>query len=90
MFLYLLDEYVIPQKNFPTIIQLPVTTFQESTRITNQHFPRRIQQTGKKVNPTRRCFVCSRKGKRRESVYWCELCGIGLCVTPCFEIYHTT
>ena len=27
---------------------------------------------------------------RKTTTYWCPTCEIPLCVTPCFEIYHTT
>jgi predicted RNA-binding protein with PUA domain len=26
---------------------------------------------------------------RKETAYWCAECGIPLCVTPCFRLYHT-
>ena len=38
----------------------------------------------------RRCVRC--QGiviKKRETTYQCKEYGVALCVTPCFEIYHT-
>nr|CAI5827062.1 unnamed protein product [Callosobruchus analis] len=29
-----------------------------------------------------------RPKKRRDSKYMCQKCGVGLCVTPYFQIYH--
>lgn len=58
-------------------------------RFTKWHFPRKIPPTGRRAK-AKRCYVCSRQGKRRESTYWCEDCSIGLCITPCFENYHTS
>ena len=64
-------------------------------RLTARHFPSNVPSTEQKTNRTRRCVVCSNivdengKRKRRESRYQCEICNVGLCVTPCFEKYHT-
>ena len=70
---------------------LPEHSQQAQLLFTKWHFPRKLQPSGKKTkNPVKRCYVCSRQGKRRESTYWCEDCNIGLCVTPCFEKYHTS
>lgn len=59
------------------------------------HFPTYVKATPKNKNPCRRCAVCSQqfeqngKRKRKESRYQCEKCDVGLCVSPCFEIFHT-
>ncbi|XP_046837276.1 piggyBac transposable element-derived protein 4-like [Vespa crabro] len=57
------------------------------TRLIGKHFPT-VYQSGKK-NRKRRCVVCTAGGIRRESKYHCEQCNVGLCVSPCFENYHT-
>ena len=65
-------------------------------RLTERHFPDIIPATEKKKSPTRVCVVCSQKrdanGKKiqRESRYFCPDCNVGLCVAPCFKIYHTS
>jgi hypothetical protein len=46
--------------------------------------------TGKKTKPQKRCIMCSKHGKRRESSYWCSECEAGLCLDGCFKKYHTT
>jgi len=58
-------------------------------RLTERHFPRRIPPTENKCKPTRRCVVCSKHKKRRETVYYCQDCDVALCVDGCFEVYHT-
>lgn len=64
-------------------------------RLTERHFLEVIPATEKKLRPTRQCFVCCSKrnesGKRirRETRYFCPDCGVGLCLSPCFKIYHT-
>ena len=51
-----------------------------------EHFPSVYKSVGKK--PRRRCVVCHANDKRRETVYECKNCNVGLCVDPCFKIYH--
>ncbi|GBM53833.1 PiggyBac transposable element-derived protein 4 [Araneus ventricosus] len=66
-----------------------------SDRINGRLFPSRIQPTQKKKAPTKICIVCSQKFNekgqrvRKESRYQCAQCNVTLCVTPCFEKYHT-
>jgi predicted nucleic acid binding AN1-type Zn finger protein len=37
----------------------------------------------------RRCVVCSLRKKWSTSSYFCWGCAVTLCVSPCFEEYHT-
>ncbi|GBN48212.1 PiggyBac transposable element-derived protein 4 [Araneus ventricosus] len=66
-----------------------------SDRLTGLHFPSHIQPTQKKKAPTKICIVCSQKFNeegqrvRNESRYQCAQYNVTLCVTPCFEKYHT-
>ncbi|KAJ8976675.1 hypothetical protein NQ317_004758 [Molorchus minor] len=57
-------------------------------RLTGRHFPALVPH-----NKVRRCIVCSQTKlqakKRSESRYMCGKCNVGLCVQPCFEVYHT-
>ena len=32
----------------------------------------------------KRSAVCYKKGRRKETVYQCDCCGISLCIKPCF------
>lgn len=58
-------------------------------RLSARHFPDLVTSTSSKKNASRRCAVCSMKKIRRESRYQCTECDVGLCVQPCFRIYHT-
>ncbi|GBO20913.1 PiggyBac transposable element-derived protein 4 [Araneus ventricosus] len=63
-------------------------------RLTGRHFPSYVDESESRKK-SRKCAVCSLKinenGKRvrRESRFQCKNCNVGLCVAPCFEIYHT-
>ena len=57
-------------------------------RLTARHFPDLVPSTSKK-SASRKCMVCSKKKVRRETRYQCNECDVGLCVQPCFRIYHT-
>ena len=37
----------------------------------------------------RRCVLCSRHGKRKETRFTCSDCDVGLCDVPCFKEFHT-
>lgn len=50
-------------------------------RLVGRHFPK---QTTK-----RRCHLCSLRKKTQRTTYECPTCYVPLCVTPCFEQYHT-
>lgn len=64
-------------------------------RLTERHFPKILAPNDGKANPTRKCKVCcshtDKDGKktRKETRYYCANCDVALCVTPCFELYHT-
>lgn len=69
-------------------------------RLTARHFLSKIQQKeGQKSKPLRTCPVCSTTtGKRKlvgdgrktvRSSYECKECDVGLCVDPCFRLYHS-
>lgn len=64
-------------------------------RLLGRHFIDYCPPTAKKPNPTRTCVVCCSKvdgsGKkvRKETRYCCPDCDVGLCLVPCFKLYHT-
>lgn len=58
-------------------------------RLSEKHFITHIPSTNSKTNPTRRCVVCSAKGVRRESRFYCDGCDKALCLEECFKAYHT-
>ena len=40
-------------------------------------------------HPVRRCRVCVKNNRRRETRFYCQGCSIPLCRLHCFTIYHT-
>jgi hypothetical protein len=38
---------------------------------------------------TRPCRVCQLQKKRKRTAYFCEKCDTGLCVVPCFQVWHS-
>jgi hypothetical protein len=38
---------------------------------------------------SQRCCLCAFKGKVSRSFYYCEGSNVGLCLYPCFKLYHT-
>jgi len=57
-------------------------------RLTERHFLRKVAPKTEKSN-SKRCVVCSKYGKKKTSVYCCQVCDVGLCLEDCFELYHT-
>ena len=55
------------------------------------HFPHRIEATTTRKRPARRCRMCFRRGKRKETVFFCNDCHEkpALCAEPCFRQFHT-
>ncbi|XP_040197603.1 piggyBac transposable element-derived protein 4-like [Rana temporaria] len=60
-------------------------------RLTERHFLRPIPITASCKFPRKKCRVCGKNGKRCDTRYHCPTCpsNPGLCLDPCFEIYHT-
>ena len=76
------------KKGQPEILPSPL-------RLTERPFLEVIAPSEKKLRPIRQCFVCclkrndSGKQVRTETRYFCPDCDVGLCLSPCFKIYHT-
>ncbi|XP_054291012.1 protein bric-a-brac 2-like isoform X3 [Macrosteles quadrilineatus] len=63
-------------------------------RLMGRHFPQYVTSASvNKKNPQRQCIVCGKTSlqqqRRKESRFMCGPCNVGLCLVPCFEIYHT-
>ncbi|KAG8229543.1 hypothetical protein J437_LFUL009017 [Ladona fulva] len=58
------------------------------SRLTAKHFPVPVGEISMKVVVRRRAAF-SKTGKRKESRFMGKGCDVGLCVTSCFENYHT-
>ena len=61
------------------------------TRLSGRHFPEKVPPTASGRAGQLECTVCSRKRGRGKvtSTYRCKVCKKGLCIVPCFELYHT-
>ncbi|GFU15916.1 piggyBac transposable element-derived protein 4 [Trichonephila clavipes] len=59
--------------------------------LTERHFLEVIAPSEKKLRPEKKCYVCSLKKNdtKKETRYFCPDCDVGLCLTPCFKLYHT-
>ena len=42
-----------------------------------------------KKHKQKKCRVCQKKGKRRDSRYFCVKCKVTLCPDECFNVYHS-
>lgn len=63
-------------------------------RLKGRYFPQLVPPvSGEKQNSQRICYVCKHSEihpkKRRDSRYFCPHCNVGLCIVPCFELFHT-
>ena len=70
---------------------LPRSAHPPSARLTERHFPDKLPNRSNGKPAQRNCVVCSSKcgQARKTTTYYCRQCGVGLCVVPCFELYHT-
>ncbi|KAF0755128.1 piggyBac transposable element-derived protein 4-like [Aphis craccivora] len=57
------------------------STKDEPTRLTARHFPTDV--------PKNEVGKATEENALKDTLYMCVLCDVGLCVTPCFGIYHT-
>jgi hypothetical protein len=54
-----------------------------------RYFIHKVPPSGKKALPQRRCVVCTKHGRKKDTRYCCLQCDIGLCLEECFEAYRT-
>ena len=91
-FIILLGETLI-SKNQPSVqstsIGRPSCMVEKTSRLIGRHFPDYCPATEKNPKPTRKCAQCRKNNIRKQSSYWCPDCEVGLCVSPCFKIWHT-
>ena len=85
--------------------KIPVPIDNSPLRLTGRHFIMKIESVTGAIRkyPVRKCVVCNftpeqlnRKGHRGLKLqskyfsYCCHICGgVALCISPCFEIFHT-
>ena len=86
-----------------TLMVVPKKSFQTSSisRLFERHFPKHLPKRNGKIQALlcKACnFTTSQLSKmgypperlpHKTSVYWCEECESPLCITPCFELFHT-
>ncbi|KAM3842484.1 piggyBac transposable element-derived protein 4-like [Diretmus argenteus] len=54
------------------------------------HVPVELQPTATQKKPFRKCVVCKKKGKQRETKHVCHRCDhVPLCLFPCYFEYHS-
>jgi hypothetical protein len=56
-----------------------------------KHLPIKVDKNRKNRYICKRCRICAAKGKRTETIYYCNKCEDqpGLCLELCFEEYHS-
>ena len=54
----------------------------------NSHHICTLPSTGIKKYPQRKCRLCTKNGKQKDTRYFCKECQIALCNKPCFGKYH--
>lgn len=61
------------------------------SRLSGQHFMDVIPATASRMIPMKKCVVYRKRVTRKETRYQCKTCMSrpGLCVVPCFEVFHT-
>ena len=71
----------VNRQNAPTIFSHPAI---------GRHVLELIPQSEKKENQQKRCQICHKEGRRKETRYQCKSCPThpGLCPSPCFEKFH--
>lgn len=54
------------------------------------HAPKRLSPRPNRPRPSKKCRVCHREGRRKETVFVCSECPTlpALCADPCFRIFH--
>ena len=64
---------------------------EDVARLSERHFPVNISEVVGKRSSGRKCKVCTSQGRRKESSFLCGQCPSkpALCVSPCFQVYHT-
>jgi len=77
----LLSDKQIIQDNTPQIIK---------NKKNEAHYPKKVDKNDKKKYKYKRCQICSEKGIRKDTIYYCTECKEqpGLCLENCFEQYH--
>lgn len=68
------------------------TLHQQPAAGIGEHFPARIPSRDGQPRPAKRCRRCYSNGSPRRSIWYCERCpgAPGLCLDPCFQLWHSS
>ena len=69
-----------------------VDSIPKPLRLVQRHFPELLPPCDSGCKRQCVCIVCSKKKKGRgkvTTIYHCKQCNLAMCVTPCFELYHS-
>jgi len=47
-----------------------------------------FQKEYRQKKTTKRCVMCYKNNRRKETVFWCPECEAALCVEECFKAFH--
>jgi len=69
----------------------PMDKVESVVRLTEWHFPEKLQLSATWTKPQARCRVCYKKSQWRHVTTICHKCSSKprLCTVPCFEMWHT-
>ena len=73
----------------PATTRRPPRLSEKPLQLIGRHFSEYCPPTKKKARPLRVCAQCWKNKIRKECLYWCKDCEVGLCVAPCFRDWHT-
>ena len=66
----------------------PINNLHKPLRLVERHFPS-VKPHTKGRSKRSRCIRCNQMGVRKDVTLECRKCEVSLCITPCFEMYHT-
>ena len=65
----------------------PMNQNSNHLRLVGRHFISTRDQLKKRQRY--RCVRHTALGIRKDTIYQCRKCDVALCISPCFEVYHT-
>ena len=84
-----LIEEILTQYLFGVAPYQSGTTPPNMLRLIERHFIYQVPSTPGKPCTQRRRICCAKLGTRRDIRFWYRRCGVSLCLSNCFEVYHT-
>ena len=84
-----LIEEILTHHLFGVVAYQHSTTPPDIFLLIERHFISQVPWTLGKSLAQRKCIHCAKLGTRRDIRFWYRKCRFGLCLSKCFEIYHT-